>query len=231
MHRTWILAGLAASALFAVACVTINVYFPEAEVQGLAEQIEAAVAREAAEHAASETMEAPAEEGSPEGPSASLFFSPQEPASPRASWLRESLDLAVGATLALLAPAPVYAQTDAVAAPEITNPAIRRIIQSRGARVAELNRHKASGALAESNRALVVVRQLDALPLQQRAAVQKLVKAENADRERMFKEIAAATGTDLSQLPKIRSTYAATLRQKARPGDWIQLPDGSYQQK
>ena len=71
----------------------------------------------------------------------------------------------------------------------------------------------------------------DALSLQERAAVQKLVRAENADRERMFKEIAAATGTDLSQLPRIRSTYAATLRQKARTGDWIQMPDASWRQK
>ena len=120
---------------------------------------------------------------------------------------------------------------DEVAAPEITNPAIRQIIQSRAARVKELNRYKASGALGENNKALVQVRQLDALALQERAAVQKLVRAENADRERMFKEIATATGTDLSQLPKIRSNYATTLRQKAKRGDWIQMPDGSWRPK
>ena len=123
------------------------------------------------------------------------------------------------------------AQTNEVATPEISNPAIRRIIQSRAGRVRALNRFKSAGAVGENNRALVEVRQLDALPLQERAAVQKLVLAENADRERMFKEIAAAAGTDLSQLPKIRSTYSTTLRQKARRGDWIQMPDGSWRQK
>ena len=55
--------------------------------------------------------------------------------------------------------------------------------------------------------------------------------AENSDRERMFKEIAAATGTDLSQLSSIKKTYAQTLRQKARRGDWIELPDGTWKQK
>ena len=204
---------LVAAAFAAVACVTINVYFPEAAVKDLSEKIEDAVAREAAH--AGETEAEPENSGT-DG---------------EVSWLRSTFEIAVGTTLHLLAPSPVYAQTDEVAAPEITNPAIRKIIQSRAGRVRELNRHKAAGAIGENNRALVQVRALDALPLQQRAAVQKLVKAENADRERMFKEIAAATGTDLSQLPQIRETYATTLRQKARSGDWIQMPDGSWKQK
>ena len=118
-----------------------------------------------------------------------------------------------------------------VAAPEITNPAIRRIIQSRAARVRQLNRYKTSGAVGENNRAQVEVRQLDPLSLQERAAVQKLVRAENADRERMFHEIAAAKGVDLSQLPQIRETYAQALQEAAKRGDWIQIPDGSWKQK
>ena len=36
---------------------------------------------------------------------------------------------------------------------------------------------------------------------------------------------------DLSQIPKIQQTYAATLRDNARPGDWIQTPDGAWKQK
>ncbi len=204
-----LLAGIAA-----IACVTINVYFPEAAVKDLSEQIEDAVEREAAEGGSADAE--------PTGDAA---------ATENVSWLRSTADIVVGTALHLLAPAPVYAQTDEVAAPEITNPAIRKIIQSRAARVRELSRHKASGAVGETNRALVEVRQLDALGLQERAAVQKLIRAENADRERMFKEIAAATGTDLQQLPQIRSTYATTLRGKARRGDWIQMPDGSWRQK
>ncbi len=47
----------------------------------------------------------------------------------------------------------------------------------------------------------------------------------------MFKEIAAATGADPSSVPQIRTTYAETLRQKARPGDWIQQPGGEWKQK
>ena len=212
----FVLTSLLAVAFIALACVTINVYFPEAAVKDLSEQIEDAVAREATEQGESE---AEAESTGDDDPSES------------ASWLRSTFDTMVGTTLHLLGPAPVYAQGNQVAAPEITNPAIRKIIQSRAARVQQINKYKSSGALGENNQALLEVRQLDALPLQERAAVQKLVRTENADRETMFKEIAAATGADLSQLPRIRQTYASTLRQKARRGDWIQQPDGKWSQK
>ena len=117
-------------------------------------------------------------------------------------------------------------------APEVSSPAIRKIIDSRAARVAALNKYKSRGVIGENKRALVEVRNLDALPdLKARADVQRLVKAENADREELFKEIAVAKSVDLSQLSKIRDTYASTLREKARPGDWIQEPDGAWKQK
>ena len=125
-----------------------------------------------------------------------------------------------------------YAAQDEVAAPEITNPAIRKIIDSRAARLAALNALKAEGVIGENNQALIEVRNLEAVQgLRERADTQKLVKDENADREQLFKEIAAAKNVDLTQLPKIRATYAETLREKAKPGDWIQLPDGSWVQK
>jgi uncharacterized protein YdbL (DUF1318 family) len=114
----------------------------------------------------------------------------------------------------------------------VSNPAIRKIIASRAKRVGALNRYKAKGVIGENNRALVEARDLDALTdLKQRAEVQRLIKAENADREQLFREIAAAQNVDLSQLPRIRETYAGTLRAKARPGDWIQTPDGNWKQK
>ena len=218
MPRAKILTAAVLTALAVAACVTINVYFPEAAVKDLSERIEDAVAREAEEGGA----EAAAE---PEGEGAA--------GSGLVSRLRSGFEIAVGTALHVLGPAPAYAQPppSSVAEPEISNPAIRRIVQSRAARVNQLNRYKSSGALGENNKALVQVRDLNALPLQERAAVQKLVRDENADRDRMFKEIAAATGVDLSQLPRIQETYARTLREKARRGDWIQLEDGRWDQK
>ena len=74
------------------------------------------------------------------------------------------------------------------------------------------------------------IRDLDAVDLRSRAEVQRLVKEENADRERLFGEIATAKNVDRSQLPRIRETYAKTLRANARSGDWIQAADGSWKQ-
>ena len=86
--------------------------------------------------------------------------------------------------------------------------------------------------IGEGNQGLLVFRNLDAIQgLKERADAQKLVKDENADREQLFKEIAAAKMIDLAQLPQIRATYATTLREMRTPGDWIQLPDGSWSQK
>jgi uncharacterized protein YdbL (DUF1318 family) len=196
-----------APVLLTAACFTINVYFPEAAIQDLSNKIEDQVAKEAAAKAAA-------------APPATN--PPAEPADkPKQS--SGVLDLLLGTTVA---------HAEEVAAPEATSPAIRKIIDSRAGRLADLNAFKARGVVGENNQGLVETRSLETLAdLKARADVQRLVKAENADREELYKEVAAAKGVDLSQLPKIRETYAATLRERANPGDWIQGPDGSWKKK
>lgn len=203
--------GLGCAAVLA-ACITINVYFPEAAVKELAQQIEDEVQRKAAD----EASPTPVPEPTPTPVAEPAAGAPES----LLSWV-----LSLGATTA-------YAAQEEVAAPEITNPAIRKIIDSRAARLKAINDLKAKGVVGESNQALLVVRNLDAIQgLKERAEAQKLIKDENADREQLFREIAAAKNVELSQLPQIRTTYAEALRENARPGDWIQLPDGNWMQK
>lgn len=188
-----------------LACVTVNVYFPEAAIKELSLQIEEEIARRAAE-------ESP--------PQASALPRPGVHPAPAAG----------SAGLGLVTAA--WAAEGEVPAPEVTNPAIRKIIDSRAQRVEAINRYKGMGVLGENRQALIEVRSLDSLAdLRQRAEVQRLVKEENEDRNRLFTEIAAAQGVDLSQLPRIQETYAATLRETASPGHWIQQADGSWAQK
>ena len=192
------------------ACITINVYFPEAAVKELSQQIEDEVQKTAAGEATPIAEPTPTPVAQSDGGASESLL---------------SCILSLGATTA-------YAAQDQVAAPEITNPAIRKIIDSRAARLDAVNALKAEGVIGESNQALLVIRNLDAIQgLKERADAQKLVKDENADREQLFKEIAAAKNVDLAQLPQIRATYAETLREMAHPGDWIQLPDASWVQK
>jgi len=207
MNTSKSLVALGVCVLGLVACVTINVYFPEAEIKDLSKKIEEQV-REEAEKAASEQGEQSEEEETIESQS------------PSSSGL---LDVLLGAT-------PAYAQS--VPDPEISNPAIRKIIESRASRLQQINEYKSLGVIGENNEALIEARSLDSLSdLKARAEVQKLVRAENADREQLFKEMAVAKNVDASQIPQIRKTYASTMREAARAGDWIQMPDGTWKQK
>lgn len=200
--------SLALLAVLVSGCVTINLYFPEKEVQDLAQRIEAEVKAEAANAPAGEppSQETPTPEPRLQGRGSTGLF-----------------DLLLGVT-------PAYAQ--AIPEPETTNPAIRKIIESRAARLAEIDRYKTQGVIGENKSGDVEVRDLAAVTdLRARAEVQKLVRAENADREQLYGEIAAAKNIDPSQLARVRETYAETLRANARTGDWIQLPDGTWKQK
>ena len=58
MRRTAFTLASSLAAALVLACVTINVYFPEAAVKDLSEKIEDAVAREAAESIDSDKPEA-----------------------------------------------------------------------------------------------------------------------------------------------------------------------------
>lgn len=207
-----VLALATLAALGLAACVTINVYFPEAAIRDMSQAIEEEVQKQAAEAGAIP----PLDEAPPAG-------EPAQPAAPppaTSSLLRDLL----GGTSALAA--------EEVPDPGISSPAIRQIIGSRAARVPAIRKYKAAGAIGESNQALLALRDLEALAdLKARAEVQRLVKAENADREQLFREMAAAKQVDPGQIPKIRETYAETLRANARPGDWIQMPDGAWKRK
>ena len=93
------------TALFVIACVTINVYFPEAAIKDISEQIEEEVALKAAEAAAAEAKG----EADPEAVPPSAV----EEAVPNSAGL---FDLFLGT--------PAYAASDQVSRPEITNPAV-----------------------------------------------------------------------------------------------------------
>jgi uncharacterized protein YdbL (DUF1318 family) len=190
--------------LAVMACVTINVYFPEARIEEISEKIESEVRKEAEEEQNQEEQQEP-QESETTSSSSSL------------------LDVLLGAT-------PAMAQE--VPSPEVTNPAIRQIIDSRAGRFPKLVPFFDSGAIGENNKGLVESLHLDEIDdLRQRAEVQKLVKAENADRNKLYQEIAAAENVDSSQLARIGETYAETMRKKARSGWWIQTPDGEWKQK
>jgi uncharacterized protein YdbL (DUF1318 family) len=195
------------------ACVTINVYFPEAEIEDLSEKIEEEVARQAAQEEGKETApeEGRESESDADGTEQGGFPS-------------------AGLLDGLLGVSPAYAAE--VEDPGISNPAIQKIIDSRAKRVDRLDRFKDMGVIGEGRDGLVATRDLSKLEdLRERAEVQKLVRAENEDRNALYREIAKAKDLDPSQVPQVAETYAATLRERAEKGHWIQLPGGEWKRK
>ena len=115
-----------------------------------------------------------------------------------------------------------------------TAAAILEIIDSRAARMPAIDAYKARGVIGESNVALVEIVALD--PIDEpdaRIEVERVVRAENADRERLY-ALLASQGPDQdrdARLRNIREKYAKILRDAARAGDWMQLQDGTWERK
>jgi uncharacterized protein YdbL (DUF1318 family) len=105
-------------------------------------------------------------------------------------------------------------------------PELKAIIERRKARLAELERQKATGCVGEKNDAYTAYRPCEACEkdAEKKTKVEELVKDENADRKAMFKEYAKQKGAGESEIPKIQAVWAETYRAKAKPGHWIQAP-------
>ena len=105
-------------------------------------------------------------------------------------------------------------------------------------RLPRLNALRASGAVGESRQWLISVRDTAKL-----AGNEALVKAENDNRKTVMTGMAraiekinqkkqpGATFNFNQLLAKASAIYADTKREAARPGWWIELPDGTWSQK
>ena len=186
-------------------CVTINVYFP------------AAAAEKAADRFINDVL----------GPDASK--TPGEPQSHN-QWTMplergQQLAFRVGeAVLNFVIPA-AHAEPDL----DMSSPAIQQIKSQMQQRHKDLKEFYDSGAIGYTANGLVAVRDQGAIPLAQRNQVRKLVADENADRERLYREIAVANGHPEWE-DDIRATYAKRWIAKAAKGWYYQNPAGSWTQ-
>jgi hypothetical protein len=196
--------GYPLMALALTACVTINIYFP------------AAAAEEAARTIVRDVLNTEQSEPTPaskEGDKQSQRMQPNP------------LLVAFGVLLEGLVPEAQAAQADI----NINTPAIRAIRSSMQSRQASLAPFYNSGAIGFDNNGSVSVRDLAAAPLKDRNRVKKLVADENADRSRLYQEIARANGHPEWE-GDVRATFAKVWVQEALPGYWYQT-GGSWQQR
>jgi len=96
----------------------------------------------------------------------------------------------------------------------------------------DVDRLKAQGILGENNEGGITIVSPDKIAPDRQAFVRNLVEEENADREVLMQRI-LATNEKLTQqdMPKIRRTFAALNRDRARPGDFMQLEEGQWIRK
>ena len=195
----------AATAFVLSACVTINVYFPEAAAEKAADRIIEDVW------------------GDTTAPDAQT----QRKDDSQSTVVHEAgsvLLAAAGRVLDFIVPA-AHAQADI----NISTPAIRQITSSMESRHSQLKKYYDSGAIGLTGSGLIEVRDQNAIPLPERNTVRQLVAQENQDRNNLYREIASAN-VDPEWESDIRNTFAERWIQRAASG-WYYQQGGSWKQK
>jgi uncharacterized protein YdbL (DUF1318 family) len=192
---------LAVLALIA-GCVTVNIYFPAAQVEKTAEKIVEEVYQEKKEPPKQEPTEKP----------------------------RSSIERGMFSSIARLAPlgpAPAYAEE----ATTVSNAAIRGLKDQIGQRHQELLPYYQQGQVGINKDGFLEVRGTSGLGLPQVASMKRLVDADNAARRQLYEEVAKALNLKPEQVSQIRQIFAKQWRDKAQTGWAVQSDDGRWGRK
>lgn len=188
------------SALFLTACVTINIYFPAAAAEKVADEIIQDIQGVAPDQSKSKVV-------------------PQ----PHLSEWQVSIFRLVDQALSVVI-SSAHAEVNLPA----DSPEIRRIRASMRTRFSVLKVYYDQGAIGIQSDGLLT--QKGKVSLKDRNKVKKLIKAENMDRNNLYKAIANANNHP-EWVAQIKSTFAVRWISNAQPGWWYQLANGSWKQK
>jgi uncharacterized protein len=108
---------------------------------------------------------------------------------------------------------------------DINTPAINALKSSMQARHGQLAPHYNSGAIGLTQDGLIAVHDATAVPLKDRQGINGLVAEENADRSKLYKEIASANKHPEWE-GSIRDSFAGRWIDKAQSGWWYQGAGG-----
>ncbi len=198
---------LAAGAL--TSCITVNIYFPAAAAEKVADTIIQEVWSQKTE-----------------GKEAKDRDSKQDSAA-----RPEQAALERGARQLALALFTALSGEARAASPDFnaSSPEIEKIKAKMSKRFGQMAPHFDSGAIGLTADGLVAVRDAEAVPMAERAKLNQLVKAENADRHALYAAIAAANNHPEWQ-GDIQKTFAGRWISQAQSG-WYYQENGSWRQK
>jgi uncharacterized protein YdbL (DUF1318 family) len=187
---------------FVAGCVTVNVYFPAAQVERTAEKIVDDVYQDKKEPPKQEPVEKPR------------------------SW-RDGDTIQGIVRLARFGPAPAFAED----ATSVSNAAIRGLKDQIVQRHQELLPFYQQGQVGITRDGFLEVRGTSGLGMPQVAAMKRLVDADNAARRQLYEEVGKALNLKPEQVPQVQKIFAKQWRDKAQPGWAIQADDGQWGRK
>ncbi len=189
------------SFIFVAACVTINVYFPAAEVESAAEKI--------VQDVLSEDTDLPQDDQSYQSNGASLRYVVQQ-LNP-INWLIPA----------------AHAQVDI----NLSSPAIDAITAKLKARFnADLKQHLDNNVVGFTNDGLVEIVDASQLGLKDRQLIKKIVADENRDRTALYREMAIANNRPEWEA-QIREAFVKQWTQQAKAGWSYQNQAGQWVKK
>jgi uncharacterized protein len=192
--------------LMLTACVTINIYFPAAAAEKVADEI----IKDIQSNPAQKPQQKPGLK--------------QQSKSERSDF-QISLYKAVDKAINLAISTAQAAEADV----SIDSPEIRQLTASMERRFSSLQSFYAAGAIGIKADGLLAVRDAASVSLKDRNQVNKLIAAENADRQALYQAIANANGHP-EWAAQIKSTFATRWISNAQAGWWYQSA-GTWKQK
>lgn len=114
---------------------------------------------------------------------------------------------------------------------DLTTPAIRKVIESMKNRNSKIMHFKDKGIIGETYDGMLAVRDMAGLTGEDIRTINRLLRAENNDRETLYKELAEANKIPLSEVDRIKTIFAKTRKAKAKQGHWFQDEKGNWTKK
>ena len=113
----------------------------------------------------------------------------------------------------------------------VSSPAIDALKDKLKRRAPVLNPFFDAGAVGEGKDGLVVLRDPSAVSMKDRAMINRVVKEENDDRMALYREVARELKVEDKDLPRVQESFAREWQRFARPGWWIQTPEGDWERR
>jgi uncharacterized protein YdbL (DUF1318 family) len=113
----------------------------------------------------------------------------------------------------------------------LTTPAIRKVIATMKTRNSKVMHFKNKGLIGETYDGMLAIRDMSGISGEDIRTIKRLLRAENNDRETLYKELAVANKISLPEISRIKTVFAKTRKTKGKPGHWFQNEKGKWAQK